>query len=115
MNFMSSRLKQARIDSGKTLEEVSYDLKIRKQYLIALEEDTPSVLPGKVYAKGYLKLYEDYLGVYTESNTALKDNTNHTKILALNKKMIDHKYKKYVVICSILMLMVISIIYHLIP
>ena len=35
---MSSSLKQARIESGKTLEEISDYLKIRKQYLEALEE-----------------------------------------------------------------------------
>jgi cytoskeletal protein RodZ len=46
---MLSTLKQARIDSGKTLQQISSDLKIRKQYLIALEEENFDILPGEVY------------------------------------------------------------------
>ncbi|CEO16583.1 hypothetical protein RMONA_00805 [Rickettsia monacensis] len=45
---MSSMLKQIRLDSGKTLNQVSSDLKIRKKYLVALEEGDFDVLPGEV-------------------------------------------------------------------
>ncbi|MFV9889896.1 helix-turn-helix domain-containing protein, partial [Rickettsia conorii] len=61
---MSSMLKQIRLDSGKTLNQISSDLiKIRKKYLVALEEGDFDVLPGEVYVRGYLKLYLDYLNV----------------------------------------------------
>ena len=46
---MSSMLKQIRLDSGKTLNQISSDLiKIRTKYLVALEEGDFDVLPGEV-------------------------------------------------------------------
>ncbi|AGJ01577.1 unknown [Rickettsia prowazekii str. Madrid E] len=53
---MSSMLKQIRLDAGKSLNQVSSDLKIRKKYLVALEEGDFDVLPGEVYVRGYLKI-----------------------------------------------------------
>lgn len=76
---MSSMLKQIRLDSGKTLNQISSDLiKIRKKYLVALEEGDFDVLPGEVYLRGYLKLYLDYLNV-KDRNAEQIEATKRTK------------------------------------
>ncbi len=76
---MSSMLKQIRLDSGKTLNQISSDLiKIRKKYLVALEEGDFDVLPGEVYVRGYLKLYLDYLNV-KDRNAEQIEATKRTK------------------------------------
>jgi len=114
---MPSYLKQARQEAGKTLEEISFDLKIRKQYLVALEEDDISSLPGDVYAKGYLKLYSNYLGILPNTNIESDKYKvpSHVSIKESQKeKIISRKYRKTLIIISILMLLLISIIYHLI-
>lgn len=110
---MSSMLKQIRLDSGKTLNQVSNDLKIRKKYLIALEEGDFDVLPGEVYVKGYLKLYLDYLNVKDRNAEQLEANKqNETEKLLNNKRataLINYKRKKQLVLISIIMLSIIIV------
>ncbi|MCX4080141.1 helix-turn-helix domain-containing protein [Rickettsia rhipicephali] len=107
---MSSMLKQIRLDSGKTLNQVSSDLKIRKKYLVALEEDDFNVLPGEVYVRGYLKLYLDYLNV-KDRNAEQIEATKQEKLLN-NKRatvLINYKRKKQLVLISIIMLSIIIV------
>jgi cytoskeletal protein RodZ len=107
---MSSSLKQARIESGKTLEEISSYLKIRKQYLVALEEEDFSSMPAEVYVKGYLKLYSNYLGI--DVNLSEKDKQESSKDIDLRNR--SDTWKKQLIIISVLILIIIPIIYHLI-
>ncbi|ABV85181.1 hypothetical protein RMA_1196 [Rickettsia massiliae MTU5] len=105
--MMSSMLKQIRLDSGKTLNQVSSDLKIRKKYLVALEEDDFNVLPGEVYVRGYLKLYLDYLNVKDRNAEQIE-----TEKLLNNKRatvLINYKRKKQLVLISIIMLSIIIV------
>ena len=57
------RLKDARIARGLTLEDVETETKIRRKYITALEEEQFDLLPGKVYAKAFLKTYVRFLGI----------------------------------------------------
>ena len=113
---MSTNLKQARIESGKTIEEISHILKIRKQYLIALEEGDYDVIPGRVYIQGYLKLYANYLGISLDSGEGGEKQISPDSISQHRPdklKLSNHKWKKYVIIISILLLIIVSITYHL--
>ena len=56
-------LKSKREEQGLTIEQVSHALHIRPRYLAALEANDWSVLPSDVQAKGFLRLYADYLKV----------------------------------------------------
>src|SRR4028119_61262 len=56
-------LERARKDRGLSLEEAERATKIRKRYLIGLEEDDYTVLPDAVYARGFLKTYANFLGL----------------------------------------------------
>ena len=58
---MLSELKKARIAAKLSLDDVSRQLNIRKKYLIALEENNLSAIPGDAYISGYLKLYTKFL------------------------------------------------------
>jgi cytoskeletal protein RodZ len=60
---MTSKLKQSRISMNLTVQEVSDALKIRKQYIIALEEENFHELPGIAYANGYMKKYCELLNI----------------------------------------------------
>ena len=60
---IGARLKEARLAKGLTLEDVEAETKIRRKYISALEEEQFDVLPGKVYAKAFLKTYTKFLGV----------------------------------------------------
>jgi cytoskeleton protein RodZ len=56
-------LRAARLRRGDDLATVSRALKIRKDYLEAVEEDNFAGLPGKTYAIGFVRSYSGYLGL----------------------------------------------------
>ena len=59
-------LKQARLEAGLEIDEISKILLIQRRYLIALEEGEMHLLPGRVYAVGYIRKYAAYLGIDPE-------------------------------------------------
>ncbi|MDF2964699.1 MAG: hypothetical protein K0Q51_87 [Rickettsiaceae bacterium] len=63
MSSINQKLKQKRLESNTSIEKIASELNIRKQYIIAIEEEDYSHTPGKVYTEGYIKLYATYLGV----------------------------------------------------
>ena len=60
-------LSTARKRIGNDLALVAQRLKIRKVYLNALEESNFDLLPGRVYAVGFVRTYSQYLGLETSS------------------------------------------------
>jgi len=66
MGSIGEMLKSAREAKNISLQQAEDDTKIRKRYLQALEEDEYDVIPGRVYAKGFLRTYAGYLGLNQE-------------------------------------------------
>ena len=60
---IGARLKEARLAKGLTVEDVEAQTKIRRKYISALEDEQFEILPGRVYAKAFLKTYTKFLGV----------------------------------------------------
>ncbi|TAN40408.1 MAG: helix-turn-helix domain-containing protein [Nitrospirae bacterium] len=58
-----SILKKRREELGLDITEVSVLLKIRKEYLSAIEEDLFDKLPAPVYTMGYIRSYAQHLNV----------------------------------------------------
>lgn len=56
-------LKKRREELGKDLREIADSLKIRYDYLKALEEGALDKLPSEVYVKGYIREYAKVLGM----------------------------------------------------
>jgi len=109
-------LKKTREEKGQTLEDFSGLLKIRHDYLAALEDETYSFLPGDVFIKGYLRIYSNALGV------------NADYVVDLYKKQVDaahsleappvktkkaFNYKRYIAVSAsaviILLLVVLAV------
>lgn len=57
------KLSEARRQRGWTIEEVADRIRIRKEFLEALEEMNVKLLPGKAYALAFLKSYARELGM----------------------------------------------------
>ncbi|MEE4193558.1 MAG: helix-turn-helix transcriptional regulator, partial [Anaerolineae bacterium] len=57
------QLKQARESKGITIEQAADELHIRERYLLALEIDDPAQIPSEIQAKGFLRLYAEYLDI----------------------------------------------------
>lgn len=56
-------LRNARESKGIGLSKAEDDTKIRRKYLQALEDGKYDALPGRVYTKGFLRIYAKYLGL----------------------------------------------------
>ena len=56
-------LKKKREESGRDLKEIAETLKIRLDYLKAIEEGDLKKLPAEVYLKGYLIEYAKILDI----------------------------------------------------
>jgi len=56
-------LRSARENQGITLEFAEQETKIRKKYLVALEQENFDIIPGKVYVRGFLRNYARFLGI----------------------------------------------------
>ena len=63
MDTPGNILKAERERQGKSLKEISVNLKLSNNYLTAIEEDNYSELPAEVFTKAYLRLYADELGL----------------------------------------------------
>ena len=56
-------LKKARLSKNMTIDQVAEYLRIRATYLDALEQNDVSLLPGRVYAIGFVRSYANFLGL----------------------------------------------------
>lgn len=75
MNEVGEKLKEARKAKGYTLDDLQQMTKIQKRYLIAVEEGNLDVLPGKFYARAFIKQYADTVGLNGEE--LLKEHTEY--------------------------------------
>lgn len=77
------RLAQARESAGYSLAEVAGYLRVRKNYLEAIENERYDALPGRTYAIGFVRAYAELLGLdaarlvndFKAETTALKGRT----------------------------------------
>jgi len=67
LDSVGQDLRTARLRHGEDLASVSTRLKIRRDYLEAIEESRFDKLPGRPYAIGFVRSYADYMGLNTKS------------------------------------------------
>ncbi|SES77019.1 protein RodZ, contains Xre-like HTH and DUF4115 domains [Oceanobacillus limi] len=60
---IGSKLKEAREEKDISLESLQDTTKIQKRYLIAIEEENYGILPGKFYARAFIKEYATAVGL----------------------------------------------------
>lgn len=60
------KLRETREAKNLTLKDVEQATNIRRKYLEALETGEYDILPGTVYAKGFIRNYSEYLGLNPE-------------------------------------------------
>lgn len=60
---LGKRLEEARKQKNMTLDELQTITKIQKRYLQAIEAGNYDILPGKFYARAFIKQYAEAVGV----------------------------------------------------
>jgi len=74
---MFEEIKNKRLQLGKSIEELSEITKIKKSYLIAIEEGKFDELPIEIYTRSYIKIYSELLGI--DSQQILREYENYLK------------------------------------
>ncbi len=59
---VAGRLKNARLAKKLTILEISEELRIRRDYIRAIEEDAFDALPEQAYTLGFIRSYANFLG-----------------------------------------------------
>lgn len=67
MATFGAALKRAREQRGVSLDEIAADTRLSKRYLLALEDEAISKLPGGTYNRAYLRSYAAFLGLDPEA------------------------------------------------
>jgi cytoskeleton protein RodZ len=91
---IGASLREARTRRGLSLDDVAAGLRIRERYVTALEEERWELLPGEAYAKGFLRMYAEFLGLdgslcvdeYNERIAAHQDQALILESLAPTKR-----------------------------
>lgn len=60
---IGARLKEAREEKNISLDSLQETTKIQKRYLVAIEEGNLQILPGKFYARAFIKEYANAVGL----------------------------------------------------
>jgi len=77
MSTLGEELKQARLARKLTIKQVVQAIRVRAHYLEAMEADDFSNMPSGVQARGFLRLYAEFLGLDADQAIARqKDEFN---------------------------------------
>jgi cytoskeletal protein RodZ len=103
---LGTLLKKARQNKGLTIDQIQEETKIRKKYLLAMEENNFDVLPGtvylKVFVKGYARLVDlnyqallDNYPVLHQEDKKIDRTPEQEYLSSTNLKRGPAKYKTY--------------------
>jgi cytoskeletal protein RodZ len=100
-------LKKRREDLGRDIQEIADLLKIKADYLAAIENDAFAKLPAPVYTMGYIRCYAKYLDVDAESivlhytkNLSQPEHTTIIPIAFSQKKSPKIYYVVLLLVCA---------------
>jgi len=85
MGKFGDRLRREREMRGITLDEISESTKISRRHLESLEKEEFDNLPGKVFAKGFVRAYARYLGISEDQAAADYALANPEPVIAEEK------------------------------
>jgi len=71
MRKVSELLKEEREKKGYSFQDVEKSTRIKKHFLVALEEGRFKDLPSESYALGFIKSYGNFLNLPSQKTTAL--------------------------------------------
>ncbi len=110
MESVGKRLKEGREQNNYSIEQVARDTHISKQYLLALEEENFSIIPGETYITGFLRNYSEYLSLNPDEMVSLyKSLKIQEQPLPMNE-LLETKSRKLPVKLILLILLILLLV-----
>ena len=69
-------INRSRVEKGIKIEKAALDTKLKIQYLQAIEKDDFDALPAPIYAKNFIRIYANFLGLDGIEISKKYDSTN---------------------------------------
>ena len=98
--------KEEREKKGYSIEDISNILRIRKQYILAIEENNLADTPSDTYVRGYIKIYCEFLKIPVPQTSQENKELKATPLIEPK----DSKY--YIAVISLLLLLISVILYQ---
>lgn len=108
-NDLGEELRRRRNNKNLSIEEVAKILQIRKEYLLALEDEDFDVLPSGIYGKNFLKKYANFLQIEPEKINEFIDifNSDNEEENPFSQKVV--KKRKFLIFPKIVRTALISL------
>jgi len=69
-------INRSRVEKGIKIEKAALETKLKIQYLQAIEKDDFDALPAPIYAKNFIRIYANFLGLDGVGISKKYDSTN---------------------------------------
>ncbi|MDC3091605.1 DUF4115 domain-containing protein [Rickettsiales bacterium] len=88
IKMIGKRISSARKESKQKIDKISRKLKIRTDFLLAIEEGSIENLPEEVYLKGFIKSYANYFNINIDQEMLMiSSNYNEVENQKLKEKI----------------------------
>ena len=94
MTDIGALLREKRMEQGYSIEDIQEITKIRKRYILAIEEGRLEELPGKFYAKAFIKTYAEVVELDLELLDNLQDRLPSSEIEPIPTRTNTHSMAK---------------------
>ena len=91
---VGTRLKKARKKLGLSIDDIRDKSKIKKNYLVAIENDNYENLPGEVYTKVYIRGYAKIVGLDPQTILSEYENEKRKNNNEINEDNINNESNK---------------------
>lgn len=107
-------LREVRESLGLDTRDIGMRLNIRAKYLDALEEGRIDALPGKIYARGYLQNYAEFLGIDKEEIAEAFDRLSGggARMQYFVPEPTERNYQPGMVVVGVAIIAVLSVYYY---
>ncbi|HEB11026.1 MAG TPA: helix-turn-helix domain-containing protein, partial [Spirochaetales bacterium] len=110
MESVGKRLKEGREQNNYSIEQVARDTHISKQYLLALEEENFSIIPGETYITGFLRNYSEYLSLNPDEMVSLYKSLKIQEQPLPMHELLETKSRKLPVKVVLLILLILLLV-----
>jgi len=113
MNQLGPLFREARAQSGKSIDDAVKETKIAKRYLLAIENENFDIFPGETYLIGFIRNYSQFLGLDPdEMILKYRDYKIQEQPAPIEQLTAKPRYQKRFILIGVIFVIVISTVLY---